>query len=357
MTTENAMQDPSPFRRQIERDVADILAAPLPWHELAGRTIMVTGATGFIGSYLIETLCALRNQPASAPKAIIAHVRSRQKALARFAGMAGAGELVILEGDVGHAIDLDQPVDVIIHAASPASPRHYLTDPVGVLRANLSGTQWLLELAARHGAKVLFFSSAEVYGQTDIVPTPENAYGYVDPTTVRACYAEGKRAAETLCVAWHHQFGTQVSMVRPFHTYGPGIALDDGRVFADFVADIVAGRDIVMHSDGLATRAFCYVTDAVRGFFTVLFHGQSGQAYNVGNPAGETSIADLADMLVALYPEKGLQVVRDASRRDQAYAQSPVIRNVPDIARLKTLGWSPTILPREGFMRMVDSYG
>lgn len=344
------------FRRQVDRDLDEILAASLPWENLADKTVFVTGATGFIGSYLVETLLRASRKPERAVRSIVAYVRSRAKAERRFAGLDEMSKLVVIEGDVSRPATFGGAIDYIIHAASPASPRHYLVDPVGVMRANLGGTEWLLELARRHDARMLFFSSGEVYGQSSVFPTSEDDYGYFDPTTVRACYGESKRAAETMCVAWAHQFGTRVSMVRPFHTYGPGIALDDGRVFADFVADVVAGRDIVMHSDGLATRAFCYIADATEAFFTILFRGERGTAYNVGNPAGEINILGLAEMLVGLYPEKGLKLVRDPGRRDDVYAASPVLRNGPAIDRIGALGWAPRTSIEEGFTRMVGSY-
>lgn len=333
------------------------MAAPLPWHNLADQTVLVTGATGFIGSYLIETLLRLGCRLGCSPRTVIAHVRSREKAERRFAGIADRSRLMIIEGDVTRPAPIEIPVDVIVHAASPASPRHYLTDPVGVLRANITGTEWLLETAHRDGARMLLFSSGEVYGRADTFPTGEEDYGYLDPMAVRACYGEGKRAAETMSVAWAHQFGVHVSIVRPFHTYGPGIPLDDGRVFADFVADIVAGHDIVMHSDGQATRAFCYIADATEAFFTVLLRGANATAYNVGNPAGEISIADLARTLVDLYPEKKLRVVRDPASRDAAYAPSLVLRNGPAIDRISALGWTPRTTIKEGFGRMIASYG
>ena len=146
------------------------------------------------------------------------------------------------------------------------------------------------------------------------MPTRETEYGYLDPATVRACYGESKRMGETLCVAYHAQYGVPAKIVRPFHTYGPGMDLSDGRVFADFVADLVARRDLVMKSDGRAQRAFCYLADATVGFFTVLLRGEAGAAYNVGNPDAEVSILELARTLANLFPERGVRVV-EAGRR------------------------------------------
>jgi nucleoside-diphosphate-sugar epimerase len=159
-----------------------------------------------------------------------------------------------------------------------------------------------------------------------------------------------------MCICWSHQHDVRATIVRPFHTYGPTVALDDGRVFADFVSDVVAGRDIVMKSEGLAERAFCYVADAVAGFFTVLLKGENGQAYNIGNDRAVTSIRGLAEMLVGLFPERGLSVVTDPAAKSANYAASPVMQNTPNIDRARALGWSPETSLEVGFRRMVESY-
>src|SRR5262249_53731189 len=155
--------------------------------------------------------------------------------------------------DVCQPVTIDGPVDYIVHAASQASPKYFGRDPVGTLSANVLGTRHLLELARQKQSRgFLYFSSAEVYGQLDParIPAPESACGPVDPLDVRSCYAESKRMGETMCVCWAYQYGVPARIVRPFHTYGPGMALDDGRVFSDFVAAIVQERDIVLTSNG-----------------------------------------------------------------------------------------------------------
>ena len=244
--------------------------------------------------------------------------------------------------------------------ASQASPKYYGRDPVGTLSANALGTHRMLDLARRSGARgLLYFSTSEVYGQPDPAKAgalTETDYGFLDPALVRSCYGEGKRVGETLCVCWHHQFGVPARIVRPFHTYGPGMALDDGRVFADFVADVLAKRDIVLKSAGTARRAFCYLADATAGFFTVLLKGEPGQAYNVGNPAGERGIRELAELIAELFPELGLSVRLEAADRGQTYLASAVSRNAPDIAKVRALGWEPTVGPDEGFRRTIRSF-
>jgi nucleoside-diphosphate-sugar epimerase len=215
----------------------------------------------------------------------------------------------------------------------------------------------LLELARRWKVEsFLYFSSGEVYGQTPLSapPAKETDYGYVDILNVRSCYAESKRAAETLGVCYWVQHGVPCKIARPFHTYGPGMALDDGRVYADFVADVVARRNITLKSDGRAVRAFCYLSDAVRGFFTVLFHGIPGQAYNVGNPEGALSILELSELLVGLVP--GLQVESNVGMREAGYLQSPIASNVPDVSLLAALGWRPRYSPSVGFARTIEYF-
>ena len=343
-------------RRVVAEDVVRILDADLPWGDLDGKVILISGANGFLATYLIEAMLGMRAALGVGPARMIGIVRTRANAEARFAHHAGRDDLLFIEASVEDNFAVDGPVDFIVHAASPASSRFYLTDPVGVMKANLDGTRNLLDLARCKNSRFLFVSSGEVYGQTERVPTGEADYGFLEPATVRSCYGESKRAGETMCVCWGHQYGLQVSIVRPFHTYGPGLALDDGRVFADFVADIVAGRDIVVRGDGLATRAFCYVTDAIAGFLTILLKGETATPYNIGNQDAEISMKDLAETLVGLFPAKGLKVAFDTSERTSAYAVSPIARNAPDITRARKLGWSPTTTIPEGFARMVKSY-
>jgi nucleoside-diphosphate-sugar epimerase len=343
----------------VVQDVESILSADLPWNRFENSTVIITGAAGFLPAYLVECLAALNRRSANIQ--IIGLVRNISKARTRLGHLLDHG-VVLLEQDVTQPLPHDLPRgDFIIHAASQASPRHYGSDPVGTLSANTVGTAHLLDHAAKHGtSSFLYFSSGEVYGIPANGSTliDETQFGYLDPATVRACYAESKRLGETMCVAWSHQHGVPAKIVRPFHTYGPGMSLDDGRVFADFVADIVARRDIVLKSDGLAMRPFCYLADATAAFFSALLLGRNGMAYNVGNPSAEISVGELAQLLVDLYPELDLRVVRAprAASESAAYLQSPVARSVPDIGRMAALGWRPTTDLSVGFKRTIASF-
>jgi UDP-glucuronate decarboxylase len=340
----------------IEEDLRRIVAADLPWQQFAGATVLVSGAAGFLPAYMVETLLGLGD--AKRPARVIALVRNRERAMARFGRYGNRRDLQLIVQDVNDPLPTDLRADVIIHAAGHASPKYYGVDPVGTIAPNVTGTANLLELARRSGSRCfLFFSTSEVYGLPPCVPTPEDSFGALDPIEVRSCYAESKRLGENMCVAYAHQHGVPAKIVRPFHTYGPGMRLDDGRVFSDFVADVVARRSIVLRSPGTATRSFCYLADAVIGFFTVLLRGEVGQAYNVGNPNGEISIRGLAELMVGLFPERGLKVASDELPRGNDYLVSPVTRSCPDIARIRAWGWEPTTGLADGFRRTVESYG
>jgi UDP-glucuronate decarboxylase len=342
----------------VDEDLASIVSAPLPWEALSGTTVLVTGAAGFLPAYMVETLLYLNRTMLARPARVIALVRNSDRAYERFQRYVGCDDLQIVVQDISAPLIISGPFDYIIHAASQASPVFYRTDPVGTLSANVLGTYHLLTAAQKHAGKgFLFFSSGEIYGvvKDSTGPISEHDGGFLDPTDVRSCYGESKRMGETMCVAWAHQFGVPTRIVRPFHTYGPGMRLDDGRVFADFVRDILKGGPIVLQSDGSARRSFCYLADATLGFFTALFNGENGAAYNIANPNGECSIAELADRLAVEFQSEGISVERHV-RTDQNYFISPIASTIPDIGRARSLGWNPAYSIERGFRRTVESY-
>ena len=342
----------------IQEDLAFIAKEELQWGQLSGKTVLITGANGFLPSYMVKTLIYL-NVHRNLDIRIIGLVRNKKNAMERFGSHIDKGDMELIVQNVCDPIEFDSDIDYIVHAASQASPKYYGKDPVGTLAPNVLGTANMLNLAVKKRVKgFLFFSSGEIYGHVDPsqIPLKENFYGCIDPLDVRSCYAEGKKMGETMCISWLHQYGVLVKIARIFHTYGPGMKVDDGRVFADFVFDVVNGRDILMHSDGSAVRSFCYISDSITALFTVLLKGEIGQAYNVGNDEAEISIIDLANLLVALYPEKGLSVVRQEQKTKTDYLKSPFNRQMPEIEKIKELGWIPRINLNEGFKRTIESF-
>jgi nucleoside-diphosphate-sugar epimerase len=341
----------------IEEDIAYIAAQDLDWERFRNKTIFISGATGFLPSYLIYTLLYL-NDKFDLDLKVVGLARNESKAVKQFQSESKRKDFTLLIQDVCEPVSFNHKLDFIIHAASQASPKYYGTDPVGTLNANVLGTHNLLQLAQKNSTEsFLFFSTSEVYGTVseDQIPTKETDYGYIDPLNVRSCYAESKRLGETMCVSWMKQFNVPVKIVRPFHTYGPGMDLNDGRVYADFVSDIVNNRNIEMTSDGKAMRAFCYIADATVAFFLILLNGKPGEAYNAGNPNEESSIIDLAHRLVGIFPERNLKVIEHKQTKD-GYLHSNVSRICPDISKINALGWKPVTNIETGFRKTIMSY-
>jgi UDP-glucuronate decarboxylase len=341
----------------ILEDIERIISHPLPWKTLFGQTVLISGANGLVPSYLLETLLRL-NETANAGIHTVALVRNRERALRRLGHLVGRADLTFVVQDVRDPYTGPKPVDFIIHAAGQASPKFYGSDPVGTFAINVLGTLRMLELARESGSKgFLFLSSGEIYGrlQDPSIPVPETSFGSLDPLQVRSCYAEGKRAGETLCACWRAQYGVSTKVVRLSHTYGPRMDLDDGRVFADFVSDLLAARDIVLKSDGSARRPFCYLADSAGGIFTALLRGSGGEAYNVG-AASEVSILELAERLCRLFSERNCKVVRRERNPGDPYIPSSVSGGYFDLSKIKRLGWEPTTGIEEGFWRTVKSY-
>ena len=333
----------------IAEDMATIQAAPENWQRFAGSHVLIAGSTGFLAAYLVEFFAWLSEQWPDRPVVIHVLARHREKLERRFPHLVGQPWFRPLIQDVCDPIaDLEQ-LDFIVHGASSGSPKYYLRDPVGTARSNVMGAMNLLELARRTGARLLFMSSGAVYGNGDSKASiAETDFGVLDPLDPSACYGEGKRMAETLCADYGRQFGVSAVIARISHTYGPGVALDDGRSFADFVADALAGRDIVLNSDGSSSRPFCYVADATAAFLTLLLRGESGKAYNVGMDR-ELTILELARLVAGLSPHPGLQVTLpppSASRQAEFRSSGHF-----DISRMAGLGWLPTTEPEVGFQR------
>ena len=350
----------SELQRVLAEDPAAVILRDLPWHRVSGLTFAITGAGGFLGGHLVRVLLGLHAAGrVERPVRVLALLRDVDRGRERLKSLADNPDLEVRTWDLNDiAVPNLGDCHYVLHAASQASPRFYGSDPVGTLMPNAVGTASLLQALQRcpDPRGLLFVSSSEVYGQVSGDSTlTETYYGQLDPATIRASYAESKRLGETLCVAWNQQFGLPTYIVRPFHTYGPGLLANDGRVFADFAYNVARGENIVMMSDGSARRAFCYASDAIAGFFTVLLDGQPATPYNVANPAGELSVMELAELLVGLYPDRGLKVERRLPPDDRNYLTSTFSRLIPDVRRLSSLGWSAQVTPHQGFRRMIEA--
>lgn len=344
----------------LEEDFRYILASELPWKNLASSTILICGANGYISKYFIDFLIFLNDQKLFTPFHIIALVRSSQKARQFFSSYIKRNDFEIVVHDISNKINLNRTIDYIIHGASQSQPKKYNIDPLGSIKPNVIGTWNLLELAHQSQCRsFLFLSSGEVYGKFKANFTEkiqESMFGVLDPLDLRACYSESKRAAETICRAWFLQHGAPIKIARLGHNYGPGMDLEDGRVFASFTKNIVRNENITLESSGSESRPFCYLSDTITGLLTLLFKGNDGEAYNLANTNAKVKIIDLAEILCGLFPQKKLKVLKSTSshvNKDETLWNTNIEL---DIGKISQLGWVPYVGLGDGFKRTVESY-
>lgn len=335
--------------------------------KLSGKNLLITGGAGFLGYYLVQSALhwSRSHSPSIGLTVYDNYVRGFPAWLAR---LQQDPDLRLVRHDMTQPLPSDiASFPYIIHAASIASPTYYRRYPIETMDANINGLRALLELFRRQKEMseavggFLFFSSSEIYGDPNAenIPTPETYRGYVSCTGPRACYDEAKRYGETLCVNFAQQFDLPIKVVRPFNNYGPGLKITDRRALPDFARDVFSGRDIVLLSDGSPRRTFCYVADAVIGYYKALVNGRSAEAYNIGVEAPEISIVELAERVVSLSADLfGYQgkVVRHASH-DKNYLVDNPVRRCPDISKArKDLGYAPMVSVEEGLRRSLCWY-
>lgn len=320
------------------QDINTAISAVAGIHKLDGASFLITGATGLIGSFLVDMLAEYGKQNDNGIK-IYAGGRSIERLKNRFDGIE-YDSLFFVEHDVNNKPDFDFDVDYIIHAASNAYPAAFNEFPVDTLMSNVGGTHYLLDYAREHNTKrFMFVSSGEVYGQGDIsLDSFDEAYsGYVDILQPRSCYPAGKRTAETLCAAYTKQYGTDTVIVRPCHTYGPNATSADNRANVQFVNNVLAGNDIVLNSAGNQMRSYNYVADCASAVLTVLINGKSCEAYNIANSSVRTTIAGFAKELAE---QTGHKLIFAKPDEVALAERTPIAKQVLDSRKLENLGWT-----------------
>ncbi len=332
----------------LAEELNNIAALNLPWDDLAGKTVAVTGATGLVGSYLLRALDAI-DRAHSLKLRLIALCRKPEAARERLSGMEN---LSILPYDACAPLDADFRADYVVHAASNAHPLAFSTDPVGTMQANLLGTMQLLERVRATGGRLLFLSTGEIYGENPALASfDEHSFGSVDPMRFRACYPESKRAAETLCASYVQQYSVDALVARLTYTYGPTITKENSRADAQFLRCALEGRDIVLKSPGSQVRSYCYAADSASALLTLLLKGASGEAYNVANPDCSVSIREYAQTLADL---AGVQLVFDLPPEAERAGYSAVTRAVLDPGKLMGLGWRAAYDLRMGLAHTLE---
>lgn len=308
--------------------------------------ILVAGGAGFVGSHLVDALLADGHHVTVVDNFITGRAVNLSDAERN-------DRYRLIEADVsvpGFTMEDHIPFDRVYHLASPASPKAFETMPVEILMVNSVGTQNLLEITRRDGARFLITSTSEVYGEPLVHPQTEDYRGNVNPVGPRSCYDEGKRFAESLTMTYYRQFGVDVRIARLFNTYGPRVAPNDGRIVPNFLIQAMSGQQLTVYGDGIQTRSLCYVDDTVRGLMALMESDKaSGAIVNLGNP-NEHTVLQIAEHIIEL----------TGSTSEIAFLPLPVddpSKRKPEVAKAQhLLGWTPTIALHDGLQRTIAHF-
>jgi len=344
------------INRVVLHDIKNIASAiKKEAKALGGKTVLITGGSGFLGKYFLYTLWYLNNH--ILPKACKVISLDNYITGTKDSPIVGDRNFTFLNHDVRNRFETKEKVDYVIHAAGLASPVFYMKYPLETLEVATFGTKHMLEFAKEKKARsFLFFSSSEIYGDPDpnFVPTPEHYLGNVSCTGPRACYDESKRLGETLCMVYHRLYKLPIKIVRPFNVYGPGMRVDDYRVIPRFLTSALKNEPLPVHAGGNQTRTFCYVTDAITAIMKILLSNRNGEVYNVGNDDNEINMMTLAKMVSDLFKGK----VEIASvNYPSTYPKADPMRRCPDITKLKNqIGYTPRISLEKGLKKTLSWY-
>ena len=327
-------------------------------NKFSKKKILITGSGGFLGTQFLYFFTLLNQQKIlDKPCKIFAYDNFSRGFSNWLLPIKEQKNIFFFEKDVTNPGKYELS-DYVIHAASIASPLYYRKNPIETMDANVLGLRKLLDYSLKVDLKsFLFFSTSEIYGDPDKknIPTNEDYRGHVSCTGPRACYDESKRFGETLCVNFHNIHHVPVKIVRPFNNYGPGLKITDRRVLPDFFNNVLSDKDIVLLSDGKATRTFCYISDAIEGYIRVLLSDFDGEAFNIGADSPEISMYDLAKKVASL-SEKKLNVIFSKSN-DLEYLTDNPNRRCPSIEKARSLlGFTPKISIDEGLKRSFNFY-
>ena len=334
-------------------DLNHVASLDLPWEKLQDSSVLLSGATGLLGSFLVDVLMVKNSKGLNC--CVYALGRSERKAAERFSKWWGDKKLVFLPYDVNVPFVRDDlgKIGYVLHLASNTHPVQYATDPIGTITTNIIGLQNMLEFAVAHEAdRFAFTSSNEIYGENrgDVDLFDESYCGYIDSNTLRAGYPESKRCGEALCQAYKVQKGLDVVIPRFTRSYGPTIQKTDTKAISQFIKKGVAGEDIVLKSAGTQNYSYTYMADAISGLLTVILKGESGEAYNIADEASNITLKELAET-IADYA--GTKVVFEIPDAIESAGYSKATKALLDGTKLKKLGWQPLYSVKTGIPRTI----
>ena len=338
---------------EYAEDIDDVLRRFAELETLQGKRILITGATGMVGVCLIDLLMAY-SRKARKPVFILALARNEDKLLHQFAEYLMEDNFSYVTGDINQGMpQIGGKVDFIIHAASNSHPIAYAEDPIGTIKTNVIGLDYLLDYAVKESVmRVLFLSSIEIYGENNLKKErfTESDCGYINCNTLRAGYPESKRLGEALCQAYIRKYGLDVVIVRLSRVYGATMQSEDSKVISQFIRMAAQKKDIVLKSEGKAKYSFLYVVDAATAILTVLLKGENGEAYNAADSGSEISILELAEMAAL---EAGTKIVFELPEETESSGYSNIQKSLMCEEKLKNLGWKPSTALKEGFCKTV----
>lgn len=335
-------------------DVRYVGDLPLPWEMLKNNSLMLSGATGMIGSFLVDVILE-KNLSDQLNCTVYALGRNEQKAKVRFSKFEEDSHFIFIPYDVKLPFERDDigTVDYILHLASNTHPMQYSTDPIGTITTNIVGVQNLLEFAVAHkSSRFAFASSNEIYGENrgDVEFFDENYCGYINSNTMRAGYPESKRCGEALCQAYKAQKGLDVVIPRPTRSYGPTMLMTDTKAISQFIKKGIAGENIVLKSAGTQFYSYTYVADAVAGLLTILLKGENGEAYNIAEEHSDIMLKDLAGIIAGINNKDVVFEIPDAV---EAAGYSTATKARLNGKKLQTLGWKPKYDIKSGMERTI----
>lgn len=348
----------APRDHVLQADLEYIAAKAPGKEQLRGSTILITGATGLVGSLLVKSLACLNRREGTNIR-ILPWVRSTQKARAVFGDLLDREDVQLVVGDVTEPVTIGASVDYLIHTASVTASKTFVTQPVETLMTAILGTRNVLELAREKNIKsMVYVSSMEAYGITDPVldRVREGDLGYIDVLSVRSSYSEGKRACECLCAAYASEYGVNVKIARLAQTFGAGVGSGDNRVFAQFTRSCMAGTDIVLHTAGNSMGNYCYTTDTILALLKLLCAGERGEAYTVTNDDTAMRIREVAQLVSDTLTGGQVKIVFDIPESALTYGYAPDVTMRLTAEKLRKLGWQPEVPLPEMFRRLRASF-